>query len=244
MIRITNDLLDDLVLLGERMGHFEIGGIMFAESLENESDDLSEDIDIDSDGHLFSEGVSLMADSLVLPKQEVLSAETTFDDEWMAEFYRAKEKSLSSDLLVWWHSHHTMGVTPSQQDWKTLEQLTKGNPLGLSCMLITNNESDFSCHIGSFAHGIYTKGQLEVDIPGTKKQDNFKIISNEIEEKRLKNVRKKVIRYNFKRYNLGKNKCSICRQDFLYSELNWIKSNEWACNDCMGGEDDFTTPLY
>ena len=90
MIRITNDLLDDLVLLGERMGHFEIGGIMFAESLEHGSDDLSEDIDIDSDGHLFSAGVSLMADSLVLPKQEVLSAETTYDDLWMAKFYRAR----------------------------------------------------------------------------------------------------------------------------------------------------------
>lgn len=86
----------------------------------------------------------------------------------------------SSKLRCWWHSHNTMGTTPSQQDLKTAEEFA-GKSFLIS--LINNHRGEFNCKIN-----LYYPFEMEIaDVPLFIQDEG---ISEEFIQERKKEIEK------------------------------------------------------
>lgn len=188
----------DLVKLGRSMGNDEIGGFFFASRgggivLEDDEDD-----DISVEGGVTGELVA-DPDSFLIPRQEVSYGATEFDEEFLAEFYEQYSEMLNSQVLVWWHSHHSMGVTPSVQDNETLEMLGENF---LTCMLITNNAGEFVAIMGRKLYGIMMTARFGLDFCGGDTVYNrLPDCTNQTVDEMVTKAEPPVYRYNQAGYN-------------------------------------------
>jgi len=78
---------------------------------------------------LFNEENKIMVISdPVIGKQEVSSTLCTLDKEWLADYYVEMAIKYGTEVkFVWWHSHHTMGVSWSGTDTNTMQEFNQGN---------------------------------------------------------------------------------------------------------------------
>lgn len=93
----------------------------------------------------------------------------------------------SSKLRCWWHSHNTMGTSPSQQDLKTAEEFA-GKSFLIS--IINNHRGEFNCKIN-----LYHPFEMEISDVSLFVQDEG--ISQEFIEERKKEIKKYVKSHSF-----------------------------------------------
>ena len=102
---------------------------------------------------------------MFIPEQYCSGAEVESDPEMMVKFYRELVKEygdeandILSNLTVWCHSHHNMGVTPSGQDHKQFKELVKNgmesNVTLPQVMLIFNKKDMFYSRIWDPVSGV------------------------------------------------------------------------------------------
>ena len=103
---------------------------------------------------------------MYIPEQYCSSAEVESDPQMMYKFYKElKEEhgveetnSIMSNLTVWCHSHHNMGVSPSGQDIKqfaeNIDNARKANQTLPQIMMIFNKKDQYHCRVHDFDLGI------------------------------------------------------------------------------------------
>ena len=103
---------------------------------------------------------------MYIPEQYCSGAEVESDPEMMVKFYRElveehgneKANDILSNLTVWCHSHHTMGVNPSGQDNRQFQELIKnGKDAGVTLpqiMFIFNKSDNYYSRIWDPETGI------------------------------------------------------------------------------------------
>lgn len=96
---------------------------------------------------------------MYIPEQYCSSAEVESDPQMMYKFYKELKKehgqeetnNIMSNLTVWCHSHHNMGVSPSGQDIKqfneNIENAEKAGQTNPQVMLIFNKKDKYHCKI-------------------------------------------------------------------------------------------------
>ena len=179
-LTIDDEFLKDFIKLGKSMSNSEIGGFCIACPEVTEGEEV-DGLELDSPIDRHSSSYVIDSESFVLPKQRVSSGTTEFDEEWLARYYELNKESLSKNMLVWWHSHHNMNVTPSLQDEVTLQKLSKSCFSNLACMLITNNSGDTYSAIGSYNMGMFFKDILDISILTEAGSHNYKFMPSDIE---------------------------------------------------------------
>lgn len=103
---------------------------------------------------------------MYIPEQYCSAAEVESDPQMMYKFYKELKEEhgveatndIMSNLTVWCHSHHNMGVSPSGQDIKqfgeNIENANLANQKVPQVMLIFNKKDKYHCKIHDFDLGI------------------------------------------------------------------------------------------
>lgn len=103
---------------------------------------------------------------MYIPEQYCSTAEVESDPQMMYKFYKELKEEhgveatndIMSNLTVWCHSHHNMGVSPSGQDIKqfseNIDNAQKANQTLPQVMLIFNKKDQYHCRIHDFDLGI------------------------------------------------------------------------------------------
>lgn len=103
---------------------------------------------------------------MYIPEQYCSSAEVESDPQMMYKFYKELKEEhgseetndIMSNLTVWCHSHHNMGVSPSGQDIKqfaeNIDNAQKANQTLPQVMLIFNKKDQYHCRVHDFDLGI------------------------------------------------------------------------------------------
>lgn len=95
---------------------------------------------------------------MYIPEQYCSAAEVDTSPEMMVKFYQDLKKEhgddtneIMSNMTVWCHSHHNMGVNPSGQDTKQFkEQISMASKADVKCpqiMMIFNKKDQYYCRI-------------------------------------------------------------------------------------------------
>jgi hypothetical protein len=127
---------------------------------------------------------------MYIPEQYCSGAEVESNPEMMIKFYRElvsdhgndKANDILSDLTVWCHSHHNMGVNPSGQDQKQFKELIKNGQESKvdlpQVMLIFNKKDMFYSKIWDPETGI-----LSENVPILVETPNFDHIDEQAKAK-------------------------------------------------------------
>ncbi len=109
---------------------------------------------------------------LIIPKQTVTGTETDIDKEQMASalFELIRENKRPEDILYWGHSHVNMGVNPSGQDEKQIDELLQD-----------------SQYANMYIRGIYNKKhESRVDVYDIANNTVFQNVDNDLQIDGLK----------------------------------------------------------
>lgn len=127
---------------------------------------------------------------MYIPEQYCSGTEVESDPEMMVKFYRElvtdhgadKANDILSNLTVWCHSHHNMGVNPSGQDQKQFKEFIKnGNDSEVTLpqvMLIFNKKDMFYSKIWDPETGI-----LSENVPILVETPDFESITKQAKKK-------------------------------------------------------------